>query len=213
MEKGKLNFFFALTSDSIALMNFFISQLPFSYAPPTVTNSSLRLQWLFDFSADQWASWLPQSALATVRVAGYYTVLLQPGLRLISLSNSDCTTGNFWILHSRTHIQAQLQWFHNTLLAAEQAGERVHVITHHHQNACFRFYSREYRRIQDRFHMTISATFLGHTHNGEFHLFYDRPTANHAISVQWNAGSVSPWQRYNPNYNLYHVDRQLFVSL
>lgn len=150
--------------------------------------------------------------MATVRVAGYYTVLLQPGLRLISLSNSDCTVNNFWILHSRQHIQAQLQWFHNTLLAAEQAGERVHVLTHHHQNACFRFYSREYRRIQDRFHMTISATFVGHTHNAEFHLFYDRPTANHAISVQWNAGSVSPWQRYNPNYNLYYVDRQLFVS-
>lgn len=120
---------------------------------------------------------------------------------------------NFWILHSRFHIQSQLQWFHNTLLAAEQAGERVHVLTHHHQSACFRFYSREFRRIQDRFHMTISATFLGHTHSDEFHLFYDRPTAAHALSVQWNAGSVSPWQRYNPNYNLYYVDRQIFVSL
>lgn len=166
----------------------------------------------FVSTAEQWATWLPPSALATVRVAGYYTVLLQPGLRLISLSNSDCTTNNFWILHSRNHIQAQLQWFHNTLLAAEQAGERVHVLTHHHQNACFRFYSREFRRIQDRFHMTISATFVGHTHNFEFHLFYDRPTANHAVSVQWNAGSVSPWSRYNPNYNLYYVDRQIFVS-
>lgn len=60
--------------------------------------------------------------------------------------------------------------------------------------------------------MTISGTFIGHTHADEFHLFYDRPTANHAISVQWNAGSVSPWQRNNPNYNLYYVDRQLFVS-
>lgn len=180
------------------------------YAPPSVTNATLRSQWLFDFSADEWATWLPPSALTTVRIAGYYTVLLQPGLRLISLSNSDCTTMNFWILHSRGHIQSQLQWFHNTLLAAEQAGERVHVLTHHHQNACFRWYSREYRRIQDRFHMTISATFVGHTHNAEFHLFYDRPTANHAVSVQWNAGSVSPWQRYNPNYNLYYVDRQLF---
>lgn len=180
------------------------------FTPPSVTNATLRVQWLFDFSADQWAPWLPPSALATVRIAGYYTVLLQPGLRLISLSNTDCSNNNFWVLHSRGHIQAQLQWFHNTLLAAEQAGERVHLLTHHHQNACFRFYSREFRRIQDRFHMTISATFVGHTHNAEFHLFYDRPTANHAISVQWNAGSVAPWSRYNPNYNLYYVDRQIF---
>jgi len=180
------------------------------FAPPNVNNAALRSQWLYDFSADQWSSWLPAASLQTVRVAGYYTVLLEPGLRLVAINNNDCGTSNFWVLHSRNHIGAQLQWFHNTLLAAEQAGERVHVLAHLHQSACFRFYSREYRRIQDRFHMTISATFVGHTHSDEFHLFYDRPTNNHAVSVQWNAGSGTPWQRNNPNYVVYHVDRQLF---
>lgn len=134
-------------------------------------------------------------------------------MRLVAINNNDCGTGNFWILHSRDHIRAQLQWFHDTLLSAEQAGEKVHVLSHLHQSSCFRFYTREYRRIQDRFHMTISATFIGHTHSDEFHLFYDRPTSNHALSVQWNAGSASPWQRNNPNYAVYYVDRQLFVSL
>jgi len=133
---------------------------------------------------------------------------------LVALNNNDCYTFNFWILHSRDEIRARLQWFHDTLLAAEQAGERVHVLAHMPpgQGSCFRFYSREYRRIQDRFHMTISGTFVGHTHRDEFHLFYDRPSNSHAVSVMWNAGATTPWQRLNPNYVVYHVDPTLFVS-
>jgi len=134
---------------------------------------------------------------------------------LVALNNNDCYTFNWWVLYSRAEIITRMQWFHDTLLAAEQAGERVHVLAHipGGQGSCFSFWSREYRRVTDRFHMTISATFNGHTHRDEFNLFYDRNTNTHAASVLWNGGAATPWIRLNPNYMLYHVDRELFVSL
>lgn len=74
--------------------------------------------------------WINAAAANTVRAGGYYTVLVRPGFRLVVLNNNDCYIYNWWVMYSRTEIAGQLQWFHNTLLAAEQSNERVHVLAH-----------------------------------------------------------------------------------
>lgn len=60
--------------------NWLSDQLP----PPPIADP-----W-FEFIASQWEPWLPASALATVQEGGYYTLLLQPGLRLISWNSIYC---------------------------------------------------------------------------------------------------------------------------
>ena len=100
------------------------------------------------------------------------------------------------------------------MLAAEQAGERVHILAHlgTNGNSCFKWWSREFRRVIDRFHNIIGAQFNGHTHRSEFQIFYDSATAQHAINVAWNAGSATTFTSVNPNYHIYSVDRTHYVS-
>mgnify|MGYP002655320114 CR=1 FL=1 len=167
-------------------------------------------------TADTWQrhGWLSGTAINTVRAGGYYTALVRPGWRVIGLNNNDCYIYNWWVMYSRTEIQANLQWLHNTLLAAEQANERVHILKHIPSGggSCFKYWSREYRRIIDRFHMIIGAQFNGHSHLDEFEIYYDSPIAQHAVNVAWNGGGATAYHSVNPNYILYYVDRVHYVS-
>ena len=116
-------------------------------------------------------------------------------------------------MYSRTEIQASMQWLHNTLLAAERNNEKVHILKHLPSGggSCYKFWSREYRRVIDRFHMIIGAQFNGHSHRDEFEVFYDSPSASHAVSVAWNGGGATAYHSVNPNYIMYYVDRVHYV--
>ncbi|XP_070497838.1 sphingomyelin phosphodiesterase-like [Chironomus tepperi] len=181
------------------------------FAPTHITDPALSVHWLYEHAASAWASWLPASALTTVRAGGYYTVLNRPGFRIIAMNNNDCYVYNWWILYSRNEVAAQLQWLHNTLLAAEAANEYVHIVHHIPSGggSCLRWWSREYRRIIDRFHRIISGQFMGHSHRDEFNVFYARNT-DFAVNYAWNGGATTTYSNVNPNYVVYHVDNQIF---
>lgn len=138
-------------------------------------------------TANSWQrhGWLSPQAINSVRQGGSYTELVRPGFRIISLNNNDCYVYNWWVMYSRDHIAQSLQWLHSTLLAAEAANERVHILKHLPSGggSCFIFWSREYRRIIDRFHNIIGAQFNGHSHRDEFEIYYDSATGTHAINV------------------------------
>lgn len=116
-------------------------------------------------------------------------------------------------MYSRIEIQQAMQWLHDTLLAAEQAGERVHILKHIPSGggSCYKWWSQQYRRVVDRFHGIIGAQFNGHSHRDEFEIFYDSPTAQHAVNVAWNGGGATAFSFVNPNYHLHYVDRTHFV--
>lgn len=167
------------------------------FPPLRVTEPDLSIQWLYDFIADKNSYWLPESALETIKQGGFYTVLIRPGLRIIALNNNDCYTYNWYLQYEQKSMARQLQWFHDTLLAAERANEKVHVVQHmpSRKRSCYQVWSREYRRIVDRFYRTISAQFNGHTHRDELFIFYDRMKDDFANNVAWNGGSTVPWRR------------------
>lgn len=158
--------------------------------------------------ADQWSRWLPESALVTVRKGGYYTVLVKPGFRVIAINNNDCYTYNWWLSYEPHFPVEQLQWIHDTLLAAEAAGEKVHILAHvpPGSGSCHKVYAREYRRIVERFWNTISAQFCGHSHADEFNIFYSHDNPTQALNVMWNGGSTTAYSNVNPNYRMYAMD-------
>ncbi|KAG5672942.1 hypothetical protein PVAND_003029 [Polypedilum vanderplanki] len=178
------------------------------FAPPHITQANLSVQWLYDYTATAWSSWLPAAAQATIRRGGYYTVLHRPGFRIIALNNNDCYIYNWWILYSRDELRLQLQWLHDTLLAAEAAGERVHLLHHIPSGggSCMRWWSREFRRIIERFHRIIQGQFVGHSHRDEFNVFYATANTNFAINYAWNGGATTTYSNVNPNYIKYFVD-------
>uniref|UniRef100_A0A493T299 Sphingomyelin phosphodiesterase n=1 Tax=Anas platyrhynchos platyrhynchos TaxID=8840 RepID=A0A493T299_ANAPP len=179
---------------------------PVNAFPPPYVHGNQSSAWLYDAMAEAWKDWLPPPALETLRAAGFYTVQVWPGLRLVSLNMNFCSQANFWLLINSTDPAGQLQWLVGVLEAAEQQGEKVHIIGHIPPAHCLRSWSWNYYRIVNRFEGTIAAQFFGHTHVDEFEMFYDEETLTRPVSVAFVAPSVTTYINLNPGYRVYEVD-------
>lgn len=111
----------------------------------------------------------------SLRNGAFYTTLVRPGLRLISLNMNLCYNLNFWLLENSRDPLAELQWLINELHAAELANEKVHIIGHipPGEDDCLKTWSHNYYEVIARFENTVTAQFFGHTHYDEFEVFYD----------------------------------------
>nr|AYV99638.1 venom polypeptide [Dolopus genitalis] len=186
---------------------------PLNQFAPNNVPDEVSTKWLYNLLEVEWSKWITNSsAKETIKIGGYYTVLAQEGFRIIALNNNDCYTFNFWIFHDPSYLKKQLQWLHNTLLAAEKAKEHVHILAHVPSGAgsCLNTWSREFRRIIERFHPIIGGIFNGHTHKDEFSVVYSIEKPQRAINVAWNGGSITPYSYVNPNYRVYKVERKSY---
>lgn len=146
-----------------------------SFPPPYVQQVDSSIAWLYDELDLQWRRWLPASVSHTVRRGAFYSVLVRPGYRIISLNMNYCNNKNWWLLLNSTDPATELQWFIYELQSAEFANEKVHVIGHipPGHSDCLKVWSRNYYKIVSRYESTIVAQFFGHTHFDEFEVFYD----------------------------------------
>ncbi|XP_071608797.1 sphingomyelin phosphodiesterase [Heliangelus exortis] len=179
---------------------------PVNAFPPPSVRGNHSISWLYRAMAQEWGGWLPPDALQTLRAGGFYTALVRPGLRVVSLNMNFCSRANFWLLINATDPAGQLRWFGGVLAAAERAGEKVHVIGHIPPGHCLSAWSRNYHRILSRFQGTISGQFFGHTHRDEFELFYSDPPPFRPIAVAFLAPSVTTYIGLNPGFRVYEVD-------
>lgn len=108
-------------------------------------------------------------------------------------------------------MKKQLEWLRDRLQAAELAGEKVHIVGHVPPNndASAYVWNREYRKIVLRYTHVITGQFNGHTHLDEFNIFYS--DLGQAVNVAWNGGSATTFKALNPNYRIYHVNKENFV--
>ncbi|XP_034650658.1 sphingomyelin phosphodiesterase isoform X1 [Drosophila subobscura] len=179
-----------------------------SFPPPYVNQVDISISWLYDELDVQWRRWLPQSVTHTVRRGAFYSVLVRPGFRIISLNMNYCNNKNWWLLLNSTDPATELQWFIYELQSAEFSNEKVHVIGHipPGHSDCLKVWSRNFYKIISRYESTITAQFYGHTHYDEFEMFYDPHDLNHPNSIAYIGPSVSPYYDLNPGYRVYYVD-------
>lgn len=179
-----------------------------SFPPPFVDSPDSSISWLYNELDVQWRKWLPTSVSNTVRRGAFYSVLVRPGFRLISLNMNYCNNKNWWLLINSTDPATELQWFIYELQSAEFNGEKVHVIGHipPGHSDCLKVWSRNYYAIINRYESTITGQFFGHTHYDEFEVFYDNQDLGRAISIAYVGPSVSPYYDLNPGYRLYYID-------
>jgi sphingomyelin phosphodiesterase len=179
-----------------------------SFPPPYVDNPDNSIAWLYDELDLQWRKWLPSSVSTTVRRGAFYSVLVRPGFRLISLNTNYCNNKNWWLLLNSTDPAIELQWFIYELQSAEFNNEKVHVIGHipPGHSDCLKVWSRNYYAIVNRYEATITAQFFGHTHFDEFEVFYDHKDLTRPNNVAYVGPSVSPYYDLNPGYRIYYVD-------
>ncbi|KRT80707.1 Calcineurin-like phosphoesterase [Oryctes borbonicus] len=172
---------------------------------------AVSTQWLYDYVADNWSKWLPKDTKSTIRVGGFYTVLVQKGFRIIGINSNICYTNNFWLFFNDFDPHGQLQWLANTLAEAEKNNEVVHLLSHVPPGSleCWHPWSDEFTRIINRFSHVIRAQFNGHTHTDEIRIFLNDNKDN-AVNVAYNGASFTTFVGNNPNYRVYDTDSKSF---
>ncbi|XP_058443150.1 sphingomyelin phosphodiesterase 1-like isoform X2 [Malaya genurostris] len=189
---------------------------PSNLFAPNDVPETLNSKYLYDYITNEWVEWLDdESVNDTLAEGGYYSILSPLGHRVIALNNNFCFVRNYWLLFSNDYFVQHLQWLHDILLLAEHAGEKVHILGHlpSYDNNCYIGWTREYRKIVERFAHIIQGQFNGHSHVDEFNVYYrkDDPTA--AVNVAWNGGATTTFSQKNPNYKVFYVDRVSFEIL
>ncbi|KAG0316899.1 hypothetical protein BGZ99_006621 [Dissophora globulifera] len=171
------------------------------------------ISWLYSSLADDWSRWLPADAVNSVKNYGAYTVSPTPGFRIISLNTNFCYTKNFYLYgHTKDYDpNGEIQWLITQLQAAEDAGERVWIISHvgPSMTDCTQNWSALYYQVIQRYSPHVVAEqFFGHTHRDEFALYYGpgAKSTQNAISTGWIGPSVTPFTDLNPGFRVYKVD-------
>ena len=165
-------------------------------------------QWLYIGLADVFQNWYPEEQLQQIRENGTYSIKLQPGFRIVSINSPMCLTYNFFIWMDWSDPGGMLKWLSEQLLEAEQAGDKVHILSHAPPGNidCLGAWGREYSKIINRFESTVVGQFYGHTHNDEFQIFYDTETNKRASNIAYVTPSVTTHENLNPSYRIYTID-------
>ena len=176
-----------------------------SFPPPFVTDKNNN-KWLLNSLAEEWGHWLPESCKDTIRKGGYYTVLVNKGLRIVSLNMNYFNGDNWWLVINSVDPADQLKWLVEVLSEAEANKEKVHILGHIPPDEGLRWWSYNYYKIIDRFQDTVAAQFFGHTHYDEFRIFYDTKTWKQATNIAYIGPSVTTFHDLNPGFRIYDVE-------
>ncbi|KAF9192897.1 hypothetical protein BGZ50_008138 [Haplosporangium sp. Z 11] len=179
---------------------------------PTPTSGG-DMSWLYESLAEDWSRWLPAEATKSVKNYGAYTVSPHPGFRIISLNTNFCYTINFYLYANTAEYDPfnEIKWLVTQLQAAEDAGERVWIISHvgPSMTDCMQNWSHLYYQVVQRYSPhVIAEQFFGHSHYDEFALYYGpgAKSMQNAISTGWIGPSVTPFTDLNPGFRVYKVD-------
>lgn len=181
---------------------------PVNSFPSVSVPQEFAINWLYDEMDKEWRKWLPDNVSRTVRRGAFYSVLVRPGFRIISLNMNYCNNKNWWLALNSTDPVKELQWFIYELQSAEFNKEKVHVIGHipPGHSDCLKVWSKNYYSIINRYENTITAQFFGHTHYDEFEVFYDKEDMSRAVNIAYIGPSVTPYYDLNPGYRIYYID-------
>uniref|UniRef100_A0AAR5P2U4 Sphingomyelin phosphodiesterase n=1 Tax=Dendroctonus ponderosae TaxID=77166 RepID=A0AAR5P2U4_DENPD len=185
-----------------------------AFAPPQIENETLSQRWLYDLNANLWAKWLPEEAQETVRRQGYFSVLINHKLRAIVLNNNICYIYNWWLLYETNFLREQIEFLKTQLIEAESRGQFVHIISHVFpgEKECVEPWEANYNALITRFSHLIKGQFFGHTHTDGLKVFYSK-TDGRPNNMGYNGASLTPYQKYNPNYKIISVDPESFDLL
>jgi len=166
--------------------------------------TNVSVEWLYDNVADmEWANSLNIEDRDMFRQNGFYTTLLQPGLRLVSLNTNFCHGENFFMFLDFSDPAEQLSWLIQVLLKSELEGEKVHILGHHPLKSCLPGWEREYGKVINRFQDTVTAQFHGHTHDDWFIVYHN--DTGHPSTTAFIAPSGTSYTNRNPEFRIYSV--------
>ncbi|GAM25490.1 hypothetical protein SAMD00019534_086650 [Acytostelium subglobosum LB1] len=169
-------------------------------------------QWLLDALETSWSPWLDKAELETVKKGGYYTMLVQKGLRVVSINSYDSDLFNLYNLleHSNMNIKHnQSDWLINVMEQAEANSEKVIIVGHIPctlKSSVNDHWCSLYASIVERFSTIIAAQFYGHTHKDQLVVFTDAATNSKATGMNYVSPCITTLLKHMPSFRLYEYD-------
>ncbi|KAL4649111.1 acid sphingomyelinase-like phosphodiesterase 3a [Arapaima gigas] len=180
---------------------------------------------IYQAAADLWQPWLKPEALKTLREGGFYSQLVQPGLRLLSLNTNLYYSPNKETVNMMDPA-GQLQWLLETLESSRQSNEKVYVIAHvpigylpyaFNTTALRQVHNERLVQIFRKYSDVIVGQFYGHTHRDSIMVLLDDQGT--PVSSLFVTPAVTPIKNArepysnNPGVRLYKYDPQSFAML
>jgi sphingomyelin phosphodiesterase len=194
--------------------------VPVNDFPPAAIETTLGVQWAYDTLSADCATWLGAEGAKAADQYRSYSVRYPGGnLRVISFNSVFYYTLNFWLYEEpmESDPSGQLAWVVQELQGAEDAGERVWLISHipSGNKDFFHDFSNYFNHIIERYDATIAALLNGHTHRDEFEVGYSdysQRTSENAFAVSYIAPSMTPTSG-SPSFRVYSVGLDTFAVL
>ncbi|KAM8847138.1 cyclic GMP-AMP phosphodiesterase SMPDL3A [Synchiropus picturatus] len=154
---------------------------------PTSTNA------IYKAAAQLWAPWLQPDALRTLAQGGFYSQLVEPGLRVVSL-NTILYYGPNKVTANMTDPAGQFQWLEETLRRSALGLEKVYIIAHvppgylpfvTNVTAMREVHNERLVGIFRKYSDVIAGQFFGHTHRDSVMVLLDpegRPLSSLFVS-------------------------------
>ncbi|XP_037541593.1 acid sphingomyelinase-like phosphodiesterase 3a [Nematolebias whitei] len=137
---------------------------------------------VYKAAAALWKPWLDADALLTLSQGGFYSQLVKPGLRLVSL-NTILYYGPDQVTVDMTDPAGQFVWLEKTLDQAAQNLEKVYVIAHvpvgylpfyGNTTAIRKAHNERLVAIFRKFSHVVAGQFYGHTHRDSIMVLLDQ---------------------------------------
>ncbi|XP_059212455.1 acid sphingomyelinase-like phosphodiesterase 3a [Centropristis striata] len=169
-------------------------------------------------AAQLWSCWLQPDALITLSQGGFYSQLVKPGLRVLSL-NTILYYGPNKVTENMTDPAGQFEWLEKTLEKAAQSLEKVYVIAH--VPVGFLPFTRNITAIREshnerlvsifrKYSRVIAGHFYGHTHRDSIMVLSDQQ--GNPLNSLFVSPSVTPIKNIkepysnNPAFRMYLYD-------
>lgn len=180
---------------------------------------------VYKAAARLWAPWLQPDAQLTLSQGGFYSQLVQPGLRLVSL-NTILYYGPNEVTVNMSDPAGQFEWLEKTLEAAAHSSEKVYIIAH--VPVGFLPFSRNITAVRERHNDrlvsifrqhsdVIAGQFYGHTHRDSVMVLLDR--TGKPVNSVFVSPAVTPIRHVlepysnNPALRMYLFDAEDFAPL
>jgi len=167
--------------------------------------------YIYEAAAEAWKDFLQPQSLKTVRAGGYYTELIEPGLRIVVINTAMYFEGNYAIPLFDADPGGQLAWFRGVLQKAKDAGEYVFVAAHcppgsynNERFGMWKSFNDHFVRAFEGFNGNpVVASFYGHHHWTSYRIITNEnvTVANNKNShVGFLSNSLTPRPMENPAF-------------
>ncbi|XP_015248479.1 PREDICTED: acid sphingomyelinase-like phosphodiesterase 3a [Cyprinodon variegatus] len=177
---------------------------------------------IYKAAAALWKPWLDAEALSTLSQGGFYSQLVKPGLRLVSL-NTILYYGPDKVTSNMTDPAGQFEWLENVLQKAAQSQEKVYIIAHvpvgylpfvRNVTAIRERHNERLVSIFRKYSHVVAGQFYGHTHRDSIMVLLDEQ--GEPVNSLFVSPAVTPIKNFlepysnNPGFRMYLYNNEDF---